>query len=372
MYSPNNAEITRFSKPLAHEEAFFLLWYGHCHTDCKQDLLYEHPFVNPGNFIYRWLVPRLFCVFSGKHHPHIANHGYHYHFAAHYNREKAQPVIPGRRCLPLRAMNIDKLKEFLDNKVDEYNQPFFIKDDPVSIPHLFTKSQDIEIAGFFASVLAWGNRKSIINSCRRLFDGMDNQPYRFILELNTKNAGDFVPFMKFAHRTFNSSDLFTFFNFLHYHFAIKKETTLETAFSQWIKRGDKTTENALNGFYLYFFNEHIEFEKRTMKHIAAPFKKSACKRLSMFLRWMVRNDNKGVDFGLWKNISPAQLVCPLDVHVARVARHFGLLKEKNTNPIAIGWKAATELTEILKSFDPADPVKYDFALFALGSMEKHG
>ena len=176
-----------------------------------------------------------------------------------------------------------------------------------------------------------------------------------------------IPFMKFAHRTFNASDLFTFFNFLKYHYSFKKEQSLETAFTQWMKPVDATIENALNSFYNYFFNDDIEFEKRTQKHIAAPFKKSACKRLNMFLRWMVRNDNKGVDFGLWKNISPVQLICPLDVHVERVARHFGLLKEKQT-----GWKAAMDLTETLRGFDPDDPVKYDFALFALGSMEKHG
>ncbi len=370
MYSPDNAEITRFSKPLTRQGADFFIVVRSLPYYLKTRPPYEYPFVNPGNFIYRRLVPRLLCLFGGKHHSYITYHRYHSDFAAHHNWQKAKLVIPAGLTLP--SMDGDKLKRFLDSKVDEYNQPFFIKDDPVSIPHLFTKPQDIEIAGFFASILAWGNRKSIINSCRRLFDGMNNEPYRFILELNTKSAKDFAPFMKFAHRTFNSSDLFTFFNFLHYHFAIKKETTLETAFSQWMKPGDETTENALNGFYLYFFNEHIEFEKRTMKHIAAPFKKSACKRLNMFLRWMVRSDNRGVDFGLWKNISPAQLICPLDVHVARVARHFGLLREMKTDPIAIGWNAAIELTETLKTFDPVDPVKYDFALFALGSMEKHG
>lgn len=263
-------------------------------------------------------------------------------------------------------MNTAKLKDFLDSKVDEYNQPFFIKEDPVSIPHLFTKKQDIEIAGFFAATFAWGNRKSIINSCKRLFWLMDNQPYEFILDKN-HNPAKLDSFMKFAHRTFNSADLFTFLDFLHYHYAVKKEESLETAFTKHMSKNDSDTENALNGFYSYFFNENVEFEKRTMKHVAAPFKKSACKRLNMFLRWMVRKDKKGVDFGLWKTISPAQLVCPLDVHVARVARHFRLLNEKQTN-----WKAAVELTESLKGFDPGDPVKYDFALFALGAMEKHG
>lgn len=264
-------------------------------------------------------------------------------------------------------MNTGKLKEFLDGKVNEYNQPSFIKDDPVSIPHLFTKKQDIEIAGFFAATFAWGTRRSIINSCHRLFDGMNNAPYQFIMNLEDENPETLVSFLKFTHRTFNASDLFTFFNFLHYHYSIKAESTLETAFTQGMQPGDETIENGLNGFYTYFFNDNIEFEKRTQKHIAAPFKKSACKRLNMYLRWMVRHDNNGVDFGLWKNINPAQLICPLDVHVARVARHFGLLREKQT-----GWNAAMDLTEALRGFDPDDPVKYDFALFALGSMEKHG
>lgn len=268
--------------------------------------------------------------------------------------------------LLLPLMNPAKLKDFLDRKFEEYNQPFFIKDDPVSIPHLFSQQQDIEIAGFFAATLAWGRRNSIINSCNRLLELMENQPYEFIMNKN-ENPATLNSFVKFAHRTFNSADLFTFLDFLHYHYTVQKEQSLETAFTKDVKAGDKNTENALNGFYNYFFNSRIEFEKRTMKHVAAPFKKSACKRLNMFLRWMVRKDNKGVDFGIWKNISPSQLICPLDVHVARVSRHFNLLNEKQTN-----WKAAVELTENLKSFDPNDPVKYDFALFALGAMEKHG
>lgn len=263
-------------------------------------------------------------------------------------------------------MNTAKLKDFLDSKVDEYNQPFFINDDPVSIPHLFSKKQDIEIAGFFAATFAWGTRKSIINSCKRLFELMGNTPYEFIMHKNDSTV-KLNSFTKFTHRTFNSSDLFTFLDFLHYHYAVKKEQSLETAFAMHMNNEDQDTENALNGFYSYFFNSNIGFEKRTMKHVAAPFKKSACKRLNMFLRWMVRSDKKGVDFGIWKNILPSQLICPLDVHVARVARHFRLLSEKQTN-----WNAAVELTESLKDFDPQDPVKYDFALFALGAMEKHG
>jgi uncharacterized protein (TIGR02757 family) len=264
-------------------------------------------------------------------------------------------------------MNEEKLKEFLDKKSREYNQPFFIKDDPVSIPHLFTKKQDIEIAGFFAATFAWGNRKSIINSCSRLFKLMDDAPHDFIMQATGNDKQRMARFFKFSHRTFNDSDLFTFFSFLHYHYHVRGEQSLETAFTKWMSTGDENVENALNGFYTYFFNDQIDFEPRTKKHIAAPFRKSACKRLNMYLRWMVRQDKNGVDFGIWRHISPAQLVCPLDIHVARVARHFRLLGEKQN-----GWNAAVSLTNQLKKFDPVDPVKYDFALFALGSMEKHG
>lgn len=261
-------------------------------------------------------------------------------------------------------MQFSTLKDFLNKKVDQYNQPFFIADDPISVPHRFCKKQDIEIAGFFAAILAWGNRKGIINSCNRLLQWMDNAPHDFIMH-HTEN--DLAPFMKFVHRTFNSTDLFHFFDFLQYHYRITGNTSLETAFSQWMQPGDTSTENMLNGFHYYFFDKKIneDFPVRTIKHIAAPYKKSACKRLNMYLRWMVRRDEKGVDFGIWKNISPAQLVCPLDVHVARVARHFKLLDRKQND-----WLSATELTHYLKELDPTDPVKYDFALFGLGVIEK--
>jgi uncharacterized protein (TIGR02757 family) len=261
-------------------------------------------------------------------------------------------------------MNKTGLKEFLDKKVDEYNQPFFIPDDPISIPHRFSKKQDIEIAGFFAAVLAWGNRKSIINSCDRLLGWMDNAPYDFIR--NFKET-DLTPFMNFVHRTFNPTDLFHFFNVLKYHYSLSGNKSFEPAFSQWMHPGDQTVENALDGFYHYFFSAEIDEDspRRTMKHIAAPFKKSACKRLNMYLRWMVRRDNRGVDFGIWKSISPSQLVCPIDLHVARVAKRFNLLHRKQTD-----WLAAVELTDYLRTLDADDPVKYDFALFGLGVIDK--
>ena len=257
------------------------------------------------------------------------------------------------------------LKNFLDKKVDEYNQPFFIYNDPISIPHRFSKTQDIEIAGLFAAIFAWGNRKSILNSSDRLLQWMGNAPYDFIMNFE---ENDLVPFMDFAHRTFNATDLFHFFEVLKYHYRVLRQPSFETAFSQWMLPGDNTIENALNGFYRYFFSKKIaeDYPARTMKHIAAPFKKSACKRLNMYLRWMVRRDNRGVDFGIWKKISPAHLVCPMDLHVSRVAKRLKLLDRKQAD-----WQAATELTGYLRTLDPEDPVKYDFALFGLGVMDKY-
>ncbi|MEO7768410.1 MAG: TIGR02757 family protein, partial [Ferruginibacter sp.] len=219
-------------------------------------------------------------------------------------------------------MNEKTLKELLDRKVEQYNQPHFINDDPLSIPHRFTKKQDVEIAGFFASILAWGNRKSIINSCDKLIGLMDNSPYDFIMTADWNNHPQYLTaFKKFVHRTFNEMDLWHLLNFLKYHFLTSGEQSLETAFTKWMLPDDTTIENALTGFhdYVFNFNEDAMEEKHCRKHIASPFKKSACKRLNMLLRWMVRNDKKGVDFGLWKNISSAQLICPVDVHVARVS-----------------------------------------------------
>ena len=254
----------------------------------------------------------------------------------------------------------DKLKDFFDRKVAEYNQPFFIKDDPISIPHSFTIKQDIEISGFFAAVLAWGNRTTIINSCNRLMTLMEKKPHQFVLHFTET---DLKPFSGFVHRTFNDTDLFYFLKFLQFHY--RQNESLESAFTKWMENKDEDTENALNGLYRYFFSIDSDFPRRTQKHIAAPFKKSACKRINMFLRWMVRRDKAGVDFGIWKNINPSQLVCPIDVHVARVAKRFRLVTRNQTD-----WEAALELTSNLKKFDPSDPVKYDFALFGLGVMEK--
>ena len=256
-------------------------------------------------------------------------------------------------------MQKEKLKDFFDRKVNEYNQPSFIPDDPICIPHLFTKKQDIEIAAFFASIFAWGNRKTIIQKSRELMQLMDMAPHQFCLQ---SNKNELKRLMAFKHRTFNITDLLYFIEFFRFHY--RRASSLETAFTRELKQSDVTTEEGLNGFYHYFFSlEHIP--SRTKKHIASPEKKSTCKRLNMFLRWMVRNDGRGVDFGIWKDISTRQLICPVDVHVTRVARKLCLVKRKQ-----IDWLSAVELTDYLKQLDPEDPVKYDFALFGLGVMEK--
>lgn len=253
----------------------------------------------------------------------------------------------------------EKLKKFLEEKVKEYNRPSFIDADPVCIPHLFTKKQDIEIAGFFAAIFAWGNRTTIINKSRELMQLMHNAPHDFCLNHTDK---DLQNLLAFKHRTFSATDLLYFVSFFKFHY--EKYKSLETAFTQWMNKTDVNIENGLNGFYTYFFSLP-DVPGRTLKHIACPAKNSACKRINMYLRWMVRRDNNGVDFGIWKTISPAQLIIPLDVHVARVARHFNLLQRKPTD-----WLAAVELTNHLKTFDSKDPGKYDFALFALGVLEK--
>jgi uncharacterized protein (TIGR02757 family) len=250
----------------------------------------------------------------------------------------------------------NNLKDFLNRKVDEYNQPSFIKDDPVCIPHLFKKKQDIEIAGFFAATFAWGNRTTIINKSKELMQLMDMQPHDFILH---HSDNDLKKLLHFKHRTFNTTDLLYFIEFFKFHYSANK--TLETAFT----KSGNTVEEMLIGFHHYFFSlEHVP--NRTKKHVATPYKKSNCKRLNMYLRWMVRKDNNGVDFGIWKQIKPSQLICPVDVHVARVAKRFNIIQRKQMD-----WQTAIELTEYLRTLDANDPVKYDFALFALGVMEKY-
>jgi uncharacterized protein (TIGR02757 family) len=260
---------------------------------------------------------------------------------------------------------IEDLKSFLDNKVIQYNQPWFVEKDPVSIPHLFSVKQDIEIAGFFASIFAWGGRTTIIQKSKELMQLMDMAPYDFI---RTHEEKDLKRLLAFKHRTFNTTDLLYFINFLKHHYS--NNESLEAAFTieeetipAYSGSGERV-ENALTNFYYYFFSLE-DAPERTRKHIASPAKHSSCKRLNMFLRWMVRKDSQGVDFGIWTKISPSELICPLDLHVARVASRFQLLTRKQPD-----WLAALELTGHLRAFDKEDPVKYDFALFGLGVMEK--
>ena len=253
-------------------------------------------------------------------------------------------------------MTCAELKAFLDRKVEEYNLPAFIGADPISVPHRFTKKPDIEIAGFFAALFAWGNRSTIINKANELMALMDEAPHQFIRQHEEQ---DLKRFLHFKHRTFNATDVLYFIEFFRQHF--QKSESLESAFVPAVFTG---MEDALNYFHTYFFSLP-DAPPRTRKHIAAPFKGSTCKRLNMYLRWMVRRDDRGVDFGLWKKLSPAGLVIPVDLHVSRVARRFGLLERSATD-----WLTAVELTDKLREFDPDDPVKYDFALFSLGVGER--
>jgi uncharacterized protein (TIGR02757 family) len=250
------------------------------------------------------------------------------------------------------------LKQLLDAKVCLYNKPGFIEKDPLCIPHSFSKKQDIEISGLFAATLAWGNRTTIINNCRKLMGWMDNAPYDFVK--NHKDT-DLKPFVHFVHRTFNATDLLYFMELLQFHY--HAHDTLEVAFVTGRRYEGENVEQALIYFHNYFFS--IEHPERTRKHVATPTRNSACKRLNMYLRWMVRKDKSGVDFGIWKKIAPAQLICPLDVHVARVAERLGMIDN-----IKSDWNNAVKLTARLKQMKPEDPAVYDYALFGLGAEER--
>jgi uncharacterized protein (TIGR02757 family) len=249
------------------------------------------------------------------------------------------------------------LHDFLDHKLLTHKNKEFIKDDPLSIPYLFTKPEDREIAGFFAAIFAWGNRKTIISKSTELLARMDMCPHAFCLRAS---PAELKKLLDFKHRTFNTDDLLYFVEFFRNHYSTHQ--SLESAFTIGLDPTDITIEKGLIHFQDYFFEQpHLP---RTRKHITSPALGSACKRLNMYLRWMVRNDD--IDLGLWKNIKPSQLICPLDLHVSRVAKKFGLISRPNAD-----WYSALELTANLRKFDPEDPVKYDFALFALGAVEKY-
>lgn len=255
-------------------------------------------------------------------------------------------------------MQEQTLKDFLDEKAALYNQPGFIPNDPVAIPHQFSIKQDIEISGFFAATLGWGRRSMILKKCRELLNRMDNAPYQFMLQHQEE---DLKQLLGFCHRTFNDTDLLYFVHFLAWYY--QQYDSLEEAFYRGMSSDSDSVETGLKNFHALFFSLS-DAPQRTRKHVATPARNSACKRLNMYLRWMVRQDDKGVDFGLWHKISPAQLVCPCDVHVERVARSLGLITRTDSS-----WKTAMELTIHLRNFDPQDPVKYDFALFGLGIEE---
>ncbi|WP_121665433.1 TIGR02757 family protein [Mesonia aquimarina] len=253
-------------------------------------------------------------------------------------------------------MNKAELKEFLDHKVAEYNQPKFIETDPIQIPHLFQQKEDVEISGFLTATIAWGNRKSILRNAKRMMELMDNSPHDFIINHQEK---DLTRFEGFVHRTFNATDLAYFIAALKNVYI--NYQGLEKIFTDY--SSDKNTQEAIHQFKKIFFElPHLQ---RSTKHVSDPLKNSAAKRINMFLRWMVRNDSQNIDFGLWKKISPSALSCPLDVHSGNVARKLNLLQRKQNDA-----KAVAELDKNLRKLDKTDPVKYDFALFGLGVFEK--
>jgi len=243
--------------------------------------------------------------------------------------------------------------------VVKFNQPSFIAEDPISVPHQYSKLQDIEIAGFFTAIMSWGQRVTIINKANELMQLMDKSPFDFIKNHQPKER---KRFNSFKHRTLQPDDVIYLVEVLQAYF--QKKNSLEDAFADHLLDSDDDTYNVLSGFHSLLFS-HPWVMERTRKHISTPANKSSCKRLNMYLRWMVRQDDKGVDFGVWKKISPSQLVIPLDLHVGRVARELGLLSRTLND-----WQAAKELTLKLKKFDAKDPVKYDFALFGEGVLKK--
>jgi uncharacterized protein (TIGR02757 family) len=267
-----------------------------------------------------------------------------------------QPATSNQQPSTKPTLNKTELKEFLDEKVFQYNRRDFITSDPIQIPHRYGLKEDIEIAAFLTATIAWGNRKMIIRNAQRMMELMGNAPFDFVKN-HTKD--DLQGMEHFVHRTFNLDDFKFFINSLKHIYS--HHGGLETIFSQHCT--SKSTQMGIHHFKKRFFE--IPHLQRTTKHISDPLNNSAAKRINMFLRWMVRNDNAGVDFGIWKTISPAVLSCPLDVHSGNVARKLGLLTRKQNDA-----KALNELDQSLRNMDPLDPVKYDFALFGLGVFEK--
>lgn len=251
-------------------------------------------------------------------------------------------------------MTEKEIFEFLDQKADEFNVPKYIESDPIQIPHRFSIKQDVEIMGFLASTIAWGNRKSIIKSAEKMVDFMGNSPFDFVMSAEEKH---FEKLSGAVHRTFSAEDFKVFvFNLKRVY---SENESLENLFL--LKENETNFYHALERFRQGFLTQEPH---RSHKHIGSSYKNSACKRLMMFLRWMVRKDNKGVDFGLWENISQEFLSCPLDVHSGNISRKLGVLTRKQND-----WKAVEELDQKLRKYKPEDPALYDYALFGLGVFE---
>jgi uncharacterized protein (TIGR02757 family) len=261
--------------------------------------------------------------------------------------------LPAAGPLPLTAPRVAALRKLLDERVARYDQPAFIAKDPISVPHQFSQRQDVEISALFAALLAWGQRPTILKKTAELMRRMDDAPYQFITQ---HQDDDLKKLLGFCHRTFCDTDLLYFVHWLRWFYG--QHDTLEDAFLL----GDTMRERLVNFHNLFF--SLPDAPARTRKHVATPARNSACKRLNMYLRWLVRRDGQGVDFGLWTRLSPAELICPIDVHVERQARLLGLLRRDK-----VDWQAAEELTANLRLLDPNDPVKYDFALFGEGVGE---
>lgn len=250
-----------------------------------------------------------------------------------------------------------EIKELLDEKYFQFNTTAFIETDPISIPHQFSKKEDIEIAGFLIATIAWGQRVSIINNGNKLMRLMNNEPHDFILNFSKKDVSRFEAFV---HRTFNATDCVFFLNSLKNIYT--KHDGLEKAFDGNLNKDEPDVKQMIGHFRELFLN--TKHEQRSEKHISNPLSKSSAKRLCMFLRWMVRKDKLGVDFGIWKSIRTDQLCLPLDLHTGNVSRKLGLLKRTQND-----WQAVEEITSVLRKFDPKDPIKYDFSLFGLGAFE---
>jgi uncharacterized protein (TIGR02757 family) len=256
----------------------------------------------------------------------------------------------------LDLLNHSELKNFLDSKVTQYNKPDFIKSDPLQIPHCYSLKEDIEISGFLTATIAWGNRKSIINNAKRLMELMGHAPYDFVMQHSSK---DLKGLKSFVHRTFNGLDCIQFIESLKHIYT--HHNGLEGIFNKYSEKD--SLQVAIHHLKQHFFE--VDHLQRTQKHISDPLKKSAAKRINMFLRWMIRPNDTKVDFGLWPLLTPSQLSCPLDVHSGNVARKLGLLIRSQNDS-----RALNELDKNLRKLDPTDPVKYDFALFGLGVFEK--